>query len=109
MSHTTVVSLLAVLVLPLFSVACSPSCESLCEESIVEGCAPVTLDCAMTCLEAERAAARTGCESEQDDYFSCAGDGNVCTAEDRCGREASRLSACGEDYCALNPTDPLCP
>jgi len=51
---------------------------------------------------------RAGCGGEFDSLWSCLAGADPCATTSPCTREQSEANACGEAFCARNPSDPLC-
>lgn len=90
-------------------------CESSCQRSIDNGCAPAgTTDCMANCADAQQEydqaranAATAQCEGEFDALYGCLAGGDPC-ATDRCQSEREASLECFAAFCASVPTSPVC-
>lgn len=86
----------------------SASCVDLCQAAQDKSCTIVMGDCAKNCGSLDKVSSEGTCNTQNDAYFSCLADGDVCTGSDRCSGEQGALEQCAIQYCAAHSSDTDC-
>ena len=90
------------------------ACISRCEQGKDMGCVDESVDCEMSCDDAEEArvtaranAVTAGCEGDFDAVVSCT-DGRAACETGGCETETSALTSCFVAFCTDNPDSEAC-